>query len=206
MKLSTASAVTRITYEGITTYASLLDFDKSSIEALPKACRQTIPAIEEDEANGIDAVPQILGANISTISVRRLIVAMNAAHYYKSIGRALTDASMHYTNVLSGFKDDYDNYLELKKQDKPETPVVNDKDREEKVIKWAPQFEDALSRTFGARGPLIYVIRPNSTVPSEIDDPLLTDAHYGESGSILEEFHKRLPHSGPIYQDDNKTV
>ena len=107
MKLYVASAVTRITYEGVTSYNSLLDFGKASRESLPKACRQTIPTIEEDDANGIEAEPEIQGANISTISVRRLIVAMQAAHYYRSIGREPSDASMHYTNVLNNFKDDY---------------------------------------------------------------------------------------------------
>ena len=181
MKLSVASAVTRITYEGVTSYSSLLDFDKASIESLSKACKQTIPAIEEDEANDIQAEPVIQGANISTISIRRLIVAMQAVLFYKSIGREPTDASMHYTNVLSNFRDDYENFKQLKKQDKPETPVINDKDREEKVIKWSHLFEDALSRTFGARGPLIYVIRDCSDVPSEDDDPLEANAHYGSS-------------------------
>ena len=57
-----------------------------------------------------------------------------------------TDASMQYTIVLSNFKQDYDIYLDLKKQDKPEIPTVNDKD-----------FEDALSRKFGCKGPLVYV-------------------------------------------------
>ena len=50
------------------------------------------------------------------------------------------------------------------------------------------------------------MIRTDSAVPAEADDPLLPDSHYGASGSILEEFKNRLPHSGPIYQDDNKTV
>ena len=48
MKLSSDAAVTRITYEGITTYASLEDFDKKSIERLPSTCKELIPAILED--------------------------------------------------------------------------------------------------------------------------------------------------------------
>jgi hypothetical protein len=113
---------------------------------------------------------------------------------------------MHYGNVLTGFKTDYEAYSLLKKQDEPDAPVVNDKDKEKKIIKWMPLFEDALSCTFGSKGPLIYVLRENADVPSEDDDPLDLNSHYGQSGSMIEELIKRLPHSGPIFKDDNKTV
>ena len=113
---------------------------------------------------------------------------------------------MHYNNVLKGFKDDYEAYALLIKPDSPEAPVVNDKDKEKRVIKWIPLFEDCLSRTFGSKGPLIYVLREDAAVPSVADDPLEAGAHYGASGSLLEELIKRLPHTGSIFKDDNKTV
>jgi hypothetical protein len=94
---------------------------------------------------------------------------------------------MHYGNVLTGFKTDYEAYSLLKKQDEPDAPVVNDKDKEKKIIKWMPLFEDALSRTFGSKGPLIYVLRENANVPSEVDDPLNPNSHYGQSGSMIED-------------------
>ena len=206
MKLASDAAVLRITYEGVTDFASLLDFDRDSIEALSKACSKNIPAVTEDAANGIAAENEVPGTNISSISIRRLVVAMHAAKYYASIGRAITAANMHYGTVLTGFKMDYEAYSLLKKQDEPDAPVVNDKDKEKKIIKWMPLFEDALSRTFGSKGPLIYVLRENADVPSEVDDPLDPNSHYGQSGSMIEELIKRLPHSGPIFKDDNKTV
>ena len=206
IKLASDAAVLRMTCEGVTDYASLNDFDRESIEALSKACSKTIPAVAEDIANGIAAENEVPGANISSISIRRLVVAMYAAKYYTSIGRTLSAANMHYTNVLTGFKTDYEAYILLKKQDEPDPPVVNDKDKEKKIIKWMPLFEDALSRTFGSKGPLIYVLREKAAVPLEADDPLLPDAHFGESGSMIEELILRLPHSGPIFKDDNKTV
>ena len=206
MKLASDAAVLRMTHEGVTDFASLLDFDRDSIEALSKACSKTIPAVTEDAANGIAAENEVPGANISSISIRRLVVAMHAAKYYDSIGRSSTAVNMHYGNVLTGFKLDYEAYSLLKKQDEPDAPVVNDKDKEKKVIKWMPLFEDALSRTFGSKGPLIYVLRENADVPSEEDDPLDPSSHYGQSGSMIEELIKRLPHSGPIFKDDNKTV
>jgi hypothetical protein len=106
----------------------------------------------------------------------------------------------------AGFKMDYEAYSLLKKQDEPDAPVVNDKDKEKKIIKWMPLFEDVLSHTFGSKGPLIYVLHENATVPSEVDDPLNPNSHYGQSGSMIEELIKRLPHSGPIFKDDNKMM
>jgi len=206
IKLASDAAVLRLTYEGVTDFSSLLDFDRDSIEALAKACSKTIPAVAEDLANGIAVENEVPGANISSISIRRLVVAMHAAKYYTSIGRNINAVNMHYGNVLTGFKMDYEAYSLLKKQDVPEAPVVNDKDKEKKIIKWMPLFEDALSRTFGSKGPLIYVLRENVDVPTEIDDPLDANCHYGQSGSMIEELILRLPHSGPIFKDDNKTV
>ena len=104
MKLSSDAAVTRITYEGITTYASLEDFDTKSIERLQEIFKESIPEIVVDVAAGIAAEPTILGANISSISVRRLIVADNAATYYTSIGRVMTPTNMHHSNILAEFK------------------------------------------------------------------------------------------------------
>ena len=206
IKLASDAAVLRLTYEGVTDYGTLLDFDRDSIEALAKACSKTIPAVAEDVVNGIAAENEVPGANVSSISICRLVVAMHAVKYYDSIDRVPTAANMHYSNILTGFKTDHEAYALLKKQDKPDPPVVSDKDKEKKIIKWMPLFEDALSRTFGSKGPLIYVLRENSAVPAEVDDPLVANAHYGQSGSMLEELIRCLPHSGPIYKDDNKTV
>lgn len=206
MKLSTNSAVTRITYEGITDLDSLMDFDKESIEALPRACARAIPAVDADADNNIEAEEAVAAGNISTISVHRLIVAADCVRYYRDVGRTATIANMHYGNILAGFKLDYEAYRTLKKLDTPEVPLVHEKDRDKKVIKWIPLFEDAMSRTFGAKGPLRYVIRETAAVTAEADDPLQANRHYGIAGSLLEELINRLPHTGPTYKDDNKTV
>ena len=206
IKLASDAAVLRITHEGVTDFPSLVDFDRDSIESLGKVCNRKIDKITEDIPNGIPAENEVAGANISSISIRRLVVAMDASKYYKSIGRTATIDNMHYSNVLKAFKEDHEAYVLLKKQDEPKYPAVNDKDKEKKIIKWMPLFEDALSRTFGSKGPLIYVLRDDATVASEADDPLDTNAHYGKSGSMIEELIQRLPHTGSIYKDDNKTV
>ena len=206
MKLSSDAAVTRITHEGITSYDSLIDFDKKSIEGLPAICKESIPAIAEDAVNGIAAEVAVNGANISSISVRRLIVAADAARYYKSIGRSLDAARLHYINVLADFVVDYQAYKDLRDQDEPEIPTISDKDNDRKIIKWAPIFMDCMSRTFGPRGPLSYVLRDEVTVPTEIDDPLMPNKWYGASGSLLDELVRRLPHNGAIYKNDNASV
>ena len=206
MKLSSDAAVTRITYEGITNYDSLVDFDKKSIESLPSTCKEKIPAITEDVPNGVTAEVEISGANVSSISVRRLIVASNAAKYFTSVGRAMTPINMHYTKVLSNFKIEWEAYLELKSEDPPTPPSISDKDADRKVIKWAPIFQDCLSRTYGSRGPLIYVLREESKVPTEVEDPLDGDDYFGKSGCLHDELEARLPHKGPIYKHDNTSV
>ena len=80
VKLTSDRAVDRILYEGITTYDSLLDFDCKDIQSLLAVCKETIPAIAGDSST--TAEPEVPGANISSIIVQRLIVAVSAAKYY----------------------------------------------------------------------------------------------------------------------------
>ena len=168
MKLSSDASVLRLTHEGITNFASLSDFDKKSIQLLPQICKNSIPAIVEDIPNNITAEVAIPGANVSSISVSRLITAVNAAKYYNSISRAMNPTNMNYANVLSTFKIEYEAYVSLKDEDEPKVPKINDKDHDRRIIRWAPIFRDCLASTFGARGPLSYVLRDNVNVPNEI--------------------------------------
>ena len=71
MKLSSDAAVLRLTHEGITSLASLTDFDDKAIKYLPKVCKGDIAEILLDADNGIDAEPPVNGANISSISVQQ---------------------------------------------------------------------------------------------------------------------------------------
>jgi hypothetical protein len=206
MKLSSEAAVNRVIKEGITTFEDLTDFDKKSIERLPATCKETVPAIEADRDNGITAEAEVPGANISSISVQRLIVAIHAAEYYTAINRTMIPANMHYTQVLKEFKVEWDSYQDLKSQDDPSVPLINDKDNDRKIIRWVPIFIDCLTRTYGVRGPLAYVLREDEDVPDEGDDPLANNAHYGASGSLHDELIARLPHTGPVFKNDNTSV
>ena len=126
--------------------------------------------------------------------------------YYLSIGRVSDYNNTNYINVLADFKTDHDAYSLLWKQYSLDTTCVNDKDKEKNIIKWVPLFKDALSRTFGSKGTLVYVIHESAIFPDETDDPLDAESHYGAAGSLLEELIQRLPHDRPIFKDDNKTV
>ena len=82
---------------------------------------------------------------------------------------------------------------------------MNDKNQDRKIIRWAPIFLDCLSSTYGYQSPLRYVLRDNTEVPVEDEDPLLLNTYYGQSGNILKELIERLPHEGPIFNNDNVT-
>ena len=214
MKLSSDASVLRLTHEGITSLDSLTDFDDKAIKLLPKVCKDNIDAIVADVPNGIAAENAVNGANISSISVQRLIVAADAARYYQAINRTATTLNMHYTNVLKVFKLEWEAYEAVKNEDDPKIPKINDRDGDRKVIRWAPIFLDALENTHGARGPLRYVLREDPIVPPEASDPLpvhdpaagVQGAYYGTSGSLIGELIARLPHTGPIYKSDNAAV
>ena len=79
MKLSSDASVLRVTHEGITSYDTLVDFDKADIRNLPRVCKGSIDAIAADVANKVQAEAAVPCANVSSISVQRLIVAVNAA-------------------------------------------------------------------------------------------------------------------------------
>jgi hypothetical protein len=199
--------VTRILYEGITSFASLGDFDADSIKTMARNCRETIPAVTADVAAGIaENEPEVPGTTISTQSLVRLTVACNATKYYMSVGRTPTNATLHYNNVLSAFKVEFEAYEKLQKEDSPDVPSIKDTDNERKVIKWAPIFIDCMSRTYGIKGPLAYVLRTNVEVPPEAEDPLLENSYYGESGCLQSELISRLTHGDALYRSDNKTV
>ena len=183
MKLSSYASVLCITYEGLKKFDSFTDFDRESIESLGKSYSKTIDDIIADPPNGIQAENEVPRTNISTIYIRRLVVATHAVNYYRSIGRVPGYYNMNYVNVLSAFNADHDAYSLIWKQDSPDTPFVSDQDKEKKIIKWVPLFEDSLSCTFGSKGTLVYVISESAIVPDVSDDPLDADSHYGAASS-----------------------
>ena len=79
MKISSDASVLRVTHEGITSYDTLVDFDKAYIKNLPRVCKGSIDAIAADMENNVQAEAAVPGANVSSISVQSLMVAANTA-------------------------------------------------------------------------------------------------------------------------------
>ena len=84
------------------------------ISELPVTFKESIPVIEADDLNNVVAEPAFNEANIRTIIVLRLIVAVNAAKFYDAVGCLRTPQIMHYGNFLSDFKVEWDAYGDLR--------------------------------------------------------------------------------------------
>ena len=65
---------------------------------------------------------------------------------------------MHYSNVLSSFKIEWDTYEESNKENDPNVLVINENYNDSKLIKWVCIFTECISQTYGYRGPLVYVL------------------------------------------------
>ena len=179
MKMGNNVAVNRFIKEGITTYIDLADFNKASLAILAKNTTRSVPAVDADPAASIIAESAVPGTVISTVSMVRIVITCEAVKYYVSTGRVPDAISMHYANVLVNFKVDYEAYEKLKKQDTPDVPDVKDNDVDRKIIKWIPIFFDCMSRKYGVKGPLAYVLREKVEVPDVSEDPLLLNEYYG---------------------------
>jgi len=179
MKMGNNVAVNRFIKEGITTYIDLADFNKASLAILAKNTTRSVPAVDADPAASIIAESAVPGTVISTVSMVRIVITCEAVKYYVSTGRVPDAISMHYAYVLVNFKVDYEAYKKLKKQDTPDIPDVKDNDVDRKIIKWIPIFFDCMSRKYGVKGPLAYVLREKAEVPDVSEDPLLLNEYYG---------------------------
>lgn len=113
---------------------------------------------------------------------------------------------MGYINSLSAFKIEYEAYEKLQKEKAPAVPDVKDSDSVKKIIKWVPILMEYMSRTYGIKGPLAYVLREIIEVPPEVEDPLLVNDYFGTSGGLQPELIARLSHGDAHYRSDNKTV
>ena len=78
MKLNSDTLAVRLTHEGIRNFASLSDFDNNGIENLYSVWNKSVPVIEADVSDIIAAEASVAGSIISSISVSRLITAVNS--------------------------------------------------------------------------------------------------------------------------------
>ena len=175
MTLSLDASVLRLTHEGVTNFACLSDFDKKSIENLPRVHKNSIPDTESDATNRISAEVSFAGVNVSLISTSRLITSFNADNHYSSIARVTTPQNIGYASVLETFKIEHEACVSVKDDYDSKVPNANDKENYRKIILWSPVLKYFLSNYYGSHGPYICVIREDSTVPDEIMDLLLAN-------------------------------
>ena len=114
MFLNSYGSVLCLTNEGITNFASLSDFDKKNIENFPTICKSSILAIEEDASNSIADESSFAGANISSISVSRLVTAANTAKDHRSIDRVINPQNTGHESVLTTFKIEHEVCLSIR--------------------------------------------------------------------------------------------
>ena len=100
---------------------------------------------------------------------------------------------MHHGNVLSTFKIEWEAYKAIISEYDPKVPKIVDRDDDRRIISWEPIFLDNLYAIIGAKGPLRYVLRDETIVPLEGNDPLDQNAYYGASGGLANELVARLP-------------
>ena len=113
---------------------------------------------------------------------------------------------MHYGNVLSTFKIEWEAYKAIMSEYDPKVPKIFERDDDRRIICWAPIFLDRLDAIIGTKGPLRYVLRDEPIVPLEGNDPLDHNVYYSASGGLADELVSRLPHIGPMYNNDNAEV
>ena len=78
---------------------------------------------------------------------------------------------------MGNFKELWKAIVDHKESDEPKTPTIS---KALPIMKWIESFTNHLKRYIGVRCvPLLYVIRPNVTVPS-VCPPLQMDQPYSE--------------------------
>ena len=124
----------------------LLILTRKAFESLPTTCKEKIPTITDNPSSGITAELAVPVANIYSIAIIWLILAVQAAKYHTSIGRTMNATTMHYGNVFLRYNIEWDTYKELNKEDHTNVPVIHDKENYHKVIKWVSDFNDCFSK------------------------------------------------------------
>jgi hypothetical protein len=217
---------TRLQQEGLQVIEDFYDFHEDELTQAFKNMRTPIAGVPgipglaqimapDGLAIAVPAVPAVLpipgspGVIVSALCAKRLKVASIevasiAFHYYTSIGRTPVPSNMNYTTVLRDFYIEWEAVLTLNKEDKASVPVLS---KQVPPLKWIESFKNHLYNTFGIRKcPLLYVVREDAVVATEVDDPLQPGKSYGESGSVVDELIKRMSHTNPLFNNDNAMV
>ena len=206
MNLSSDALVLRLTHECFTNFVSMSDFYKKNIEWLSRIHKKITPIIDSGNANNITAEATVTGARMSSILVSRLITVVNSAKHYSSIDRSASPHNMSYSSVSANFKIEHEDCFSTRDEVEPKAPKTNNRRNDWKIIRWAPMFKDYLVISHGSRRPLRYALREHTVTPDKNVNPLLTNYHCGESGSLIYELESLLHYEGPICENDNASV
>ena len=195
----------RLAVEGLMTVGDLQDFDDETFKQLVENLRKPGGMIPDpNPAAPAGAVIQTPAFVIGAKSQMRLKTAMDIAKYYKTVGRDLTAANMHWDSVIRNFQEHWKALVDRKNEDDPAVPKIT---KTLPVMKWAEAFPDFLQRIIGARIiPLTYVIR--ETV--DVADPppaLAANQPYSEEHGLVEgELIARANHTHALYREDNQSI
>ena len=126
MKLSSDVSVLRFAHQGINNFACLHDFGKNVIENFPRVYKISIHAIEVDASNIVIAESSVAEGSVSSISVRRIITAINDAKHHMTIDRSMRPQNMEHASVFATFKIEHEAYLSTKDDDDSKVPKIDD--------------------------------------------------------------------------------
>ena len=83
-------------------------------------------------------------------------VTCDVAWYYDTISRDLTQANMHWNNVIKNVETNWKGLLKCKEDESPVIPTIT---KALPILKWAEAFQDFLHHSIGIRNiPLAYVV------------------------------------------------
>ena len=194
------ATVIQIANEGIVTIEDLSEFTDSEFKRIADNLKSP-PAIPDPNNAGqtIRQNPFTFGAK----SLKRLKVAANAVRYYDSVGRSISAANMHYSNVLKTFELEHNSLVKRKKEDEPEVPKIT---RKTSVPEWSKSFDDFLHRIIGVRdAPLAYLVREDAD-PGQAPTLAPGKPYSTIHGSMEQELIARLTHNSPVYRDDDSKL
>ena len=200
-----AATLPGLALEGISSVGDLEEFDDDDFDTIMSNLRKPTGMVPNPMAgagaNGIPAmVPQppfVFGAK----SLKRIKIAANAVRYYNTIGRPITNANMHFTNVLKGFNEQWQSLVRKGSDADPDTPCIT---RSLPIMKWTESFTDFLSQVIGHREiPLSYLIRDTDIVPVAAPVLLNHRSYSAEHASVEGELIARASHEHEKYKDDN---
>jgi hypothetical protein len=200
------------TLEGITMPSEIHEFKNKDWDQVASNLRrppeQFVPPIPA--AAGAPAVAGIWARQapfpLSAMSLKKLKASSEAARYYRSIDRTLTVENMQW-DVITEYFQAYQSIVD-QKDNEGSLSIPKLAKNNMKVTRWSETARNYFETKIGHRhAPLAYVIRDQSMVPSELDEPLLAGKPYSNvHGSVRGELIGRLSHDNTVFADDQALV